>query len=418
MISGSIDKKTLSASTLGNTLEFYDFTLYAFFIPLLAPYFFPATDDLSSTISTLAVFAVGFLARPIGAIVFGYIGDIHGRKKALSLSIFGMAVPTVVIGILPSYDQIGLWAPILLAACRLTQGFCAGGEYNGAGIFVVEHAKKDKGFLGSILTSAGSIGAFIASVVAYICVQPWVPTWSWRIAFLMGGLIGIIGFYLRRNIADTPEFKKSMPVKGYMPITIVLKQFCKKFFYCISIGGMAVAPFYYVLSFFNPYLVLSKTITLQQMMLENTIYVLLASLSVVLWGRYCDRIGLRKSMRFAAAMILLSATGLFFASTPLVLTMFKALLVITSGFFAAPTNAYMSSLFPVKYRYSGVSLGYCLGMVLGGSVPYLSGILTKGLGNVSYSICTIFFVYLFYFFMDWKTGHQIENPSKKASMAS
>ena len=400
-----IDKKTLISASVGNILEFYDFTLYAFFIPVLAPYFFPATDALSSIISTLGVFSVGFLARPLGAIIFGYIGDMHGRKLALLVSIFGMAIPTIVIGLLPSYAQIGLFARILLTSCRLMQGICAGGEYNGAGIFVVEHAKSDKGFLGSVLTSAGTMGAFLASIVAYICVQPWVPTWSWRVAFVLGGLIGVVGVYLRKKIPDTPEFKKNTPNSRTIPILQVLKKHFKAFVCCVSIGGMAVAPFYYILSFLNPYLVLSNKLSLQQMMLENTAYVLLASIGVIIWGKYCDRIGVRKSMIIASILIIFGVTSLIFDTSPSTLIFLKGFIVITSGFFAAPSNAYMSSLFPVKYRYSGVALGYCLGMaILGGCVPYFSSLITKSTGDVSHSMFIILFIAGFYFFMNWKIG--------------
>ncbi len=404
-----IDRKTLFSSSIGNFLEFYDFSLYAFLISVLAPSFFPSTNTLSSTISTLGVFAVGFLARPVGAIIFGHIGDIYGRKPALLLSIFGMALPTIIIGLLPTYAQIGIFAPILLTICRLIQGICVGGEYNGAGIFVVEHAKSNKGFLGSILTSAGTLGAFFASIIAYICVQPWVPTWSWRVAFLLGGLIGIVAIYLRNNILDSPEFKKSTSDRKSIPIIMVLKKHLKSFVYCISLGGMAVAPFYYVLSFLNPYLVLSNQLTLQQMMLENTIYVFLASVGVIFWGRYSDRIGLKKSMTISSVFVTLGAMLFFFTSDLLIMTFIKALIVIGSGFFAAPLNAHMSSLFPAKYRYSGVSLGYAIGMaILGGTVPYISGVVTKGTGVVSHSTFIILCIAGFYFFMSWRV-----NVSKK-----
>jgi MHS family proline/betaine transporter-like MFS transporter len=149
------ETKVITASMVGNALEFYDFSLYGFFAPILSTLFFPSDNSLVSLIQALGVFALGFMTRPIGAIIFGHIGDKLGRKKALSYSVLLMSIPTMAIGLLPTFEQIGIWAPLLLVFCRLCQGLCAGGEYNGSALFALEHNPENKrGFIGGLLTSA------------------------------------------------------------------------------------------------------------------------------------------------------------------------------------------------------------------------------------------------------------------------
>ena len=177
----SSDKKIILASMAGNVLEYYDFTLFVFLTPLISPLFFPAEDKVISLIAGLGTYAVGFFMRPFGSLFFGYIGDTWGRKKALTLSIFMMAIPTVLIGCLPTYEQVGMMAPLLLITCRLFQGLCAGGEYNGASIFTVENIQKaGAGLAGSFITSSSAIGSLSASIVASLVSLPGMQTWAWR----------------------------------------------------------------------------------------------------------------------------------------------------------------------------------------------------------------------------------------------
>ena len=157
------NKKVFFAGVLGNVIEFYDFTLFGFFAPLIARLFFPSFDPRTALLLTLAIFSVSFLMRPIGGILFGHIGDRYGRKFALSLSILLMAIPTAAIGLLPAYEEIGIWASLMLLVCRLLQGISAGGEYNGAFILLIEHGRKENaGFIGSLVVSSCALGALLA----------------------------------------------------------------------------------------------------------------------------------------------------------------------------------------------------------------------------------------------------------------
>ena len=172
----SSDRKIILASMSGNVLEYYDFTIFVFLTPLISPLFFPNEDKVVSLIAGLGTYAVGFFMRPFGGLFFGYIGDTYGRKKALTLSIFMMAIPTALMGCLPTYEQIGILAPLLLICCRLCQGLCAGGEYNGASIFTVENVQKTGvGISGALISSCSAIGSLSASIVASFISLPGMP---------------------------------------------------------------------------------------------------------------------------------------------------------------------------------------------------------------------------------------------------
>jgi MFS transporter, MHS family, proline/betaine transporter len=205
--------KSIIAGCIGNVLEWYDFAIYGFFAPVIAGLFFPSEDKLASLISTFGVFAIGFLMRPVGSVIFGILGDKLGRKRALEISVVMMAIPTTFIGVLPTYSHIGIAAPMLLTLLRLFQGASVGGEFTGSISFVVEHAPKNRrGFYSSwtIFSLLGGIllGSAIASLITNILPKEAVDEWGWRIAFLLGIALGLFGLYLRIGLEDPPDFKR------------------------------------------------------------------------------------------------------------------------------------------------------------------------------------------------------------------
>src|SRR3979409_116474 len=205
-------KRTLLAGAIGNVLEWYDFALYGYFAPVFAALFFPSNSPSVSLISAFGVFAVGFLARPLGAMLFGYWGDTLGRRKALAWSILLMAIPTCLVGLLPPYDTMGVIAPIALTLCRFPQGLSVGGEFTGSAIFLVEHAAaSQRGYVGSWASFSAQIGALLGSgmgaLIASILTDEALHQWGWRVPFVMGSVIAVAGWYLRTRVPESPAFE-------------------------------------------------------------------------------------------------------------------------------------------------------------------------------------------------------------------
>jgi len=207
-------RQAIGAAVIGNILEWYDFSIYAFVATIIAKKFFPAGDDIAALLSTFAAFGFGFLARPVGGIVIGRLADRRGRKFALILTILMMAAGTVAIGLIPGYETLGWVAPALLVLARLAQGFSTGGEWGGSTSFIVEWAPENRrGLFGSIHQASVSSGLLFGSGVAALLSTLLTPQamqdWGWRVLFLLGGLLLPIGLYLRRNITETPAFRRA-----------------------------------------------------------------------------------------------------------------------------------------------------------------------------------------------------------------
>jgi MFS transporter, MHS family, proline/betaine transporter len=198
--------KALLASTIGTTLEFYDFTLFGFLAPIFSASFFPNEDPFLSTLYGYTAFMVGYLFKPLGAILWGHIGDRHGRRIALCTSLYLMGFSTLLMGILPTYGQIGIMAPLLLVLARIVQGLSEGGELAGGLLFTLEHTHTQyKGFAGGLFNGICTSGILLGSLAGYICSLDCMPTWTWRIPFLLGFLIVLVGIYIRKKITETPQ---------------------------------------------------------------------------------------------------------------------------------------------------------------------------------------------------------------------
>lgn len=225
------DMKTLSLSALGGALEFYDFIVFVFFTAALSKLFFPPdVSDWVRQLQTYGIFAAGYLARPLGGIVMAHFGDLVGRKRMFTFSIFLMAVPTFAMGLLPTYADIGIAAPILLLLLRIVQGAAIGGEVPGAWVFVAEHVPaRHVGFACGTLTAGLTVGILLGSLMATFINQAMSPQevldYGWRIAFLVGGVFGLLGVYLRRYLSETPVFEEMRQHKALareMPIKTVI----------------------------------------------------------------------------------------------------------------------------------------------------------------------------------------------------
>lgn len=215
--SASPDREALLLAVVscgvGQTFELYDFLIYAFMATPLSRAFFPSDNAVASLLATFAAFAVGFVVRPVGAVVIGAYGDRHGRRGALVLTVGLMAVGTGAVGLIPTYSTVGILAPVLLVLCRIAQGFSAGGEWGGAATFLAEYApRRSRGFVTSFQQAATAIGLILATVVSYVLAtaldQAAFESWGWRTAFLLGFVLGSLGRYLRAHVQETPAFEQ------------------------------------------------------------------------------------------------------------------------------------------------------------------------------------------------------------------
>jgi MFS transporter, MHS family, proline/betaine transporter len=376
--------KALFACMAGSIIEYYDWTLYGFFIPVLTPLFFPSDNLFLSYAESLAIFAVGFLMRPLGGIFFGHLGDRKGRKKALSLSILLVILPTVTIGILPTYDSIGLVAPLILLLCRLMQGFCVGGEYTGAAIFVNEHARKNKaGLWGGLIGSASFIGSVAATSIGFLLTIPGAPSWAWRVAFMAGGLFGLLGFYIRYKVKESPDFlaiKEAGKISKH-PLIQTLRTHKLPALYTSFIGGAVFIPLY--LSSIYPSVILKTDLQLSSshIFLISTYIMSLWGLLFPLMGYLADTVGKQKLMSWAAIGFIICAMPvflLFSTNNWISILEGQTILSILGVAFAAPSVSLLPEIFPANIRYSGLSFSYSVGAALfGGFTPFIAHVLVE-----------------------------------------
>lgn len=371
--------KAILAAMVGNALEYYDVMLYGFFAVMLAPLFFPTDNQIVSTLSSLGTFAAGFIMRPLGGIIFGHLGDKFGRRQALVLAIFLVTIPTFIIGVLPTYMEIGIAAPIILLLCRLLQGLCVGGEYSGASIFVIEYSKRGReAFAGSILCAAGISGGVLGTFLGFLFTSPIMPSWGWRIPFLIGSVFGLIGFYIRTKISETPDFIKHRERKtSKVPLWEVLRKRKRNLVCTIGIGASALIPLYLSSVYMGHLLSTELNLSTSQIMLVNIFLNFFLMLLLPLMGNIADgKIGKENLMIFSSLALMLIAYPLFFLlntylSIPTIIFC-QAIIAIANSAFAAPSMALMSTFFPVHERYSGIGFGYALGgALLGGTTPLI-----------------------------------------------
>jgi MHS family proline/betaine transporter-like MFS transporter len=389
----NVSKQTIIAAALGNMLEFYNFTLFSLFLPILLPIFFPADSYFASLLLGYLVLAVGFLAYPFGSLLFGYIGDKYGRKTALLLSINLMAIATCLIGIIPPYQQLGYLSPLVLSLCRIVQGICTGGEAIGAGVLVVEHAKRDSNisFLGSIPAAFGTLGALLASIVVYFLTKYHLAYEYWRYPFIAAFLLGLIGFYFRKAMVESPLFnQKTEKLKeknrnNDASVSAVFTKTPLSLIAAAAVGALGTVPFYLIIGFLNTYLGDLGIITPEERVTLNLILLTFCVLTFPFAGYIAGKVGYFQSMITSSLTTLIYAY--FFFKTIFIGDFSSVLyaelfLLGISQFYVAPINAFISKLFPTSLRYKGAALGYCIGMALfGGTAPYISTWLIKWSGD-------------------------------------
>jgi len=361
--------KIVFLSSLGNALEFYDFTICAVFIPILSAIYFPHVDQSLAIFAGLFTFGAGFVGRPFGAYLFGYVGDKWGRKKALSLTIGLMAIPTFIIGVLPSYGEIGIAAPLVLVCCRFFQGLCTGGEYNGAAIFAIEHdGGKHAGLVSGIIVGSAIVGALLANITGSIVLKPGMPDWAWRIPFLIGGCIGFIAYIVRKNFQETSTFIKAQAKHQTQAIFSDRRmEFSLNVLYAFVTGVL----FYIIFGFLNIYLSRFLKLPLAESTSYGTYGLISFMLSCVAFGALSDRIGIKRALTIPIILITSVSCVVFFllqqVHSGLSIILGQILLGILCGSYLGPGHVFMLTLFPPHERYTGTSLSFSVGMCIAGA---------------------------------------------------
>ncbi len=379
-------KRAAFAAFMGTTIEFYDFYIYAFASALIFGHLFFKTDNVFiGTMASFATFAIGLLIKPLGGIVFGHIGDKVGRKKALIMTLFLMGISTVGIGLLPTYVQAGIWAPILLIIMRLLQGLAVGGEWGGAVLIAGEHAPTGRrGFFASFAQLGSPAGLILATLAFKIISglpEEILYSYGWRLPFLASFVLLIIGFIIRHGVHESPEFveqqaKQSTESVNISPLKKLLKDHKKLVILALLANVIGVAGFYFVTTFMvaytTQYLHFDKDLVLNAILLVAIIHFFNTPFAA--WVG--EKVGMRKYLIMTSALCCVLAYPMFLfieKGTLFSITLGIALPMVCISSFYALIAGFTSSLFPVQYRYSGISLSYQFcGAIAGGLTPLIA----------------------------------------------
>lgn len=370
----TVKRHILMSSIIGNALEFYDFTLCGVFVSILGSVFFPLENEFWVYLFGFSAFAAAFLTRPLGAFVFGYIGDRYGRKTALTWSVTLMGVPTFIISILPGYETIGLAAPVILIGCRLMQGLCTGGEYNGAAIFALEHLKTKPGMVSGMISGSCVIGALTAMLMGYYTIESTI-SWAWRIPFAFGALISVVGFVIRRKTIETLDFIKSSPTVKTSPIEKVWKEDRKSFVLAIGSGFTNGVLSYTLFAFLAVYIKQYVGYSISQGIFYS-LFGMLAFMSLCpVFGGYADQISPVNSLKLSGRLMLFLPFICFWllqTNNGISIVIGQLLLGTIVASYVGPSHYFMQTLFPTSNRYTGAALGFTIGMALSGSTTPLA----------------------------------------------
>lgn len=402
---GSLARRAGLASLIGTTIEWYDYFIFGTASAIVfGRLFFPGENPIAGTLASFAVFGVGFVARPLGGLVFGHYGDKFGRKGVLVTTLMITGLSTMAIGMLPTYASVGVWAPAMLVILRLIQGFGVGGEWGGASLVAVEYAPPGKrGLYGSLPQVGNGIGVVLATgVFTLVALLPDEDlfSWGWRIPFLASAALVVVGAFIRLQLAETPAFvaakevaeanrAKQMPPVEH-PIKALLRNYRKPLFLAMGIKLAEGAYGYIVLTFLVAYTTTYTTLPRGSVLLATTLAGAGSVVSFFLVGTLSDRVGRRNLVMIGASVGAAMAFPFFWLlnmnSVPM---MFAAVLVTYlcgNGVIYAVQSAFFSEMFDTAVRYSGISLAYQLPTILIGAIPFAATAMVAATGGSAYPV--------------------------------
>lgn len=384
-------RRAVFAAGMGNALEWFDFSIYSYMAATIGYVFFPSQSESASLLAAFAGFAVAFVVRPLGGLFFGPLGDKIGRSKVLAATILLMSAGTFAVGVLPSFHQIGIWAPVLLIIARMIQGFSTGGEYGGAATYICEYAPdKDRGFLASFL-EFGTLGGYVLGAILVLSIQfslgdAAFREWGWRIPFLTAVPLGLIGLWLRLRLEDSPAFehmKEHAPEKT--PLKELVTNHLDKILLCIGLVIMQNTALYIVLTYLPSYMSSVLEInTLESTGLLVTMMILMMCV-ITTFGRLSDRFGRKPVLTLAClGYIFLAIPAFMLMLTATVWGLIGALAIL--GLLTVAVDGIMPStepaIFPTHIRYAGFAIAYNISTAMfGGTAPYMVQYLINVSGN-------------------------------------
>jgi MHS family alpha-ketoglutarate permease-like MFS transporter len=400
-------RKAIVAATLGTVVEFTDWIIYATFAALFSRHFFPANNDRVSLLSAFAVFAVGFVMRPIGGALLGAYADRHGRKNGLALSVALMAGSSLVIAVCPGYESIGIAAPLILVLARLIQGFAAGGEFGSASTFLIESsAPSRRGFAGSWQHFAVNAGVLVAALIGAILTSmidhAGMAKWGWRVAFTIAGLLGFVALWVRLAVAETDAFRKSAAThqRTRHPFLEIVREHPRAALRVIGIAMAGNLCIYLWLVLFPTLAHLRTGLPLHDAFNASVISIVVSLIAIPFIGKLSDRIGRKPVLLvFAGGSALFAWPALHFLSNDF----WSATAIVTIGMllssgFAATCATVMAEQFPARVRATGVALPYAVSAALfGGTLPYIvTAMSNSGLSQYLWvyvaTVCAVGFV--------------------------
>jgi MFS transporter, MHS family, proline/betaine transporter len=385
-------RQAVLAGVIGNTLEWFDFAVYGYFVTTLSKLFFPSSDPIASILATYLVFGVGFVMRPVGSIVFGIYGDRYGRRRALSAVIFLMALSTLAIGLLPTYDQVGVAAPVLLVLARLVQGLSAGGEWGGSTAYIVEYAPEGRrGFIGSwqqVSVGGGFLlGSLSGTVLSFALSPEALTSWGWRVPFLFGIVVGGVGAYLRWRLPDTPKYTdiEEHHAVAEAPLKEAIKKYPRETLTAFGITLHNTVAYYISLLYMTGYFISVAKLPQPTAQLIGTICLAIFVILIPFTGRLSDRVGRRPLLMISCIGYAVLAYPLFILGSSGSATfafVAQFTMIFFQSLYAGPCPAAYAELFPTRVRYTALSIGYNIAVaVFGGFAPFIATWLIRETGN-------------------------------------
>jgi MHS family proline/betaine transporter-like MFS transporter len=401
----STNKKSIASALIGNILEWYDFAIYGYFASAIGLAFFPKSDPTAQLLMAFSIFAVGYLMRPIGAIIFGHVGDKYGKKVALNLSVAAMAIPTFFVSILPDYNVWGVWAAYTLVLLRMIQGLSVGGEFTTSIIYLVSHAPKNRQSLMGATITCGAIGgillgSFTGDLMNHLMSEETINAWGWRVPFLFGLVIGIVGLFLRRHLVDEVPAPTLKP-----PVLVVFQNHLPLLFNISGLVFLNAVGFYLIFVYLVTWFEVAEKFTPSLALNINSISMVILIGVVLLSGYFTDKVGKKLMLQITSILMLLFVVPLFYLMNhhDVNLAFLGQLgLTIILGSYLAPLNAFMVLSIPEAVRCTTIGLGYNLTLgVAGGLTPLAATWIFEKTGNpispsyliLAASIITIFALY-------------------------